>query len=472
MYLNYINGELLEGEGKEIDVYNPETGRIITKIKSTSVSQAITALEAAKKAFVMWSGYSLGERWSYISRFLELLRAEKENIVKILIEETGKPLSNADYDFEMLPSCLSFFMEEAKRMKGEIIPDETNSHLNMIVKQPLGVVVGFLAWNFPLLNLGYKLGPVLASGCTCVIKPSSNTPLASLYVGSLARKAGIPGGVINIIAANDNGVKAALCESTIPKMLTLIGSSSTGREIIKSSATSIKHFSLELGGNAPAIVMPSADIEKAAAHVCDNKFGNCGQVCVAANRIFVHKSVKDRFIGHVLANVKKVRLGSGNTDPKADMGPMISKKACDAMAELVKDAVNKGAKVLCGGKKAERDGFFFEPTVLDNVHNGMRVYDEEIFGPIMPIIEFGDGDDIAVLGNDTEYGLASYLFTKDLQEAIGISRRLDFGSICVNEPFYAFNLPHGGLKESGMGKDCSHYSMEEYYAVKRISIKN
>ncbi len=469
---HYIGGELVCGNGETMEVFDPATGFVAERFPAADATQAQEALDAAAAAFPAWSKMSLRQRGEVILRFASALEAERDKIIGLLIRETGKPLAGAVYDFEMLPNCLRFFYEEALRLEGDIILDPDNSHLNLIIRKPIGVVVGYLAWNFPLLNLGYKLGPVLASGCTCVLKPSSLTSLASLYVGEVAKASGVPSGVINIISGPGETLAKAMNSSKIPKMLTLIGSSQTGRKIITQSATSIKHFSLELGGNAPAVVCKSADVESAANHICDIKFGNAGQVCVAANRVFVHKAVKDTFLRNALAFISRITLGSGDMPADILMGPMISQKAQTEMASLVKDAVEKGARVLCGGKPAEGRGFFFLPTILDGVTPDMRVYKEEIFGPVMPVLAFDDGDDIAAMANDTEYGLAAYLFTNDLNEALSISRAIDAGSVSVNAPFYACNLPHGGLKESGIGKDCSKFSLEEYYGIQRISIQN
>lgn len=471
MIKQYINGNLVVGQGRKMDIYNPANGKIIESFSSANAAQAAQALEAAQNAFGAWSSLSLKDRESYIRRFSTLLRKEKETIIDLLISETGKPIDVATYDFNMLPDCLEYFIEEAKRMEGDIINDYDNSHLNLIIRKPLGVVLGYLAWNFPLLNLGYKLGPVLASGCTCVLKPSSQTPLASLYIGKIALEAGIPAGVINIISGNSEDLGDVLNTSTIPKMITLIGSSKTGRKLIEQSTSSIKHFSLELGGNAPAIICRSADIRTAAMNICDGKINNAGQVCVAPNRIFVHKDVKEKFLSHVLSYMKTVTLGSGRNSTGRSLGPMISSKAQKHMEELVADALSKGANLLYGGKPKEGEGYFFEPTVLDNVSRDMRVYKEEIFGPIIPILTFDDKDNVADLANDTEYGLAAYLYTSDLREALSLSRAIDAGSVNVNEPFYAYNLPHGGFKESGVGKDCSRYSLNEYYELQRISLK-
>jgi succinate-semialdehyde dehydrogenase / glutarate-semialdehyde dehydrogenase len=471
MFKHYIGGKTIEGKGMPVRVINPATEDISGEFLASDASLAKEALLSAQKAFPVWSGMTLNERSAWICKLKNAILEKKEEILNILMSETGKPLGNADYDFGMLIQCLEYYPEEAKRLTGKIIEDYSNSFRNLIIHQPLGVVVGYLAWNFPLLNVGYKLGPALASGCTCILKPSTKTPLATMKIGEVAEKIGFPSGVFNIIAGSHGEISKVLSKSDIPKMITLIGSSRAGREIVTESSNSIKRYSLELGGNAPAIVMPDADIDRAAYYICDIKYGNAGQICVNVNRVFVHESVHKEFIDNVKKYSEAVKLGWGREDG-AMMGPMISKADQERMGALVQDAVSKGAKVICGGTAADKPkGNYFMPTVLDGVTPQMRVYKEEIFGPIMPVLTYKDGDDIIGMANDTEYGLASYLFTKDYKNVFEIGEGLDFGTVCVNEPFFAINLPHGGLKESGVGKDCSSYSLEEYYFIKRISIK-
>ena len=471
MFKQLIAGELVEGDGKPLEVINPTTGKVLEVIPTATEEQTQKALESAQKAFESWSKKSIAEREVYIQKLVNVLDEEKEKIVSCLISETGKAADVASYDFDMLPDCLKYYNEEVKRLNGEIVPDYDNQHINMLIRKPLGVVVCHLAWNFPLLNVGYKLGPILASGCTCVIKPSSDTPLATMLVGEAVKKAGIPDGVVNIVEGSGAVVSKVMNESTIPSMVTMIGSTGTGKKLVEQSSTSIKNYSLELGGNAPVIVMKDADAFNAGVCTADGKFGNTGQVCVAPNRIFVHESVLDEFMAGVNSFMDEIKLGSGNDEGKHLVGPLVNEKALHNMESLVEDAVSKGAKIYRGGKRAEREGFFYEPTVLVNVDKTMRVYQEEIFGPIMPIYSFNDEADIVAMANDTEYGLAAYVYTKDLSMAMKLSQEIDAGSVCVNEPFYAYQLPHGGCKQSGIGKDCSRIGLEEYYTVQRISIK-
>ncbi len=469
MYLHSINGNLIQGNGAIQSVYNPADGEVLATYNSVDELQCTEALQSAETAFKTWKKTSIAEREMSILAFRNELIEQKDELVKLLMLETGKPLGNATYDYDMLIDCLFYFNEENKRLCGKVIPNANGSHLNIIEHIPLGVVVGYLAWNFPILNLGYKLGPILASGCTCVLKPSSLTPLTSMKIGEIAQKH-FPAGVVNIISGPASLISKTLNSSPIPKMMTMIGSSNAGKDVIKNSCDYLRHYSLELGGNAPAVVMKDADIEKASFFVCDLKYGNAGQICVTPNRVFVHVDVLDDFVAKVKDFAEKIILEVGDDSNRVLMGPISSFSAMQDMVTFVEDAVEKGATLVTGGKSTGK-GYFFEPTVLLNVTASMKVYTEEVFGPIMSIIPFDDNDDIVALANDTEYGLAAYVFTNDLNSALYLSENIDAGSVSVNEPLYAFNLPHGGLKESGIGKDCSSYSLEEYYYVKRRSIK-
>jgi len=458
MYPMLINGQTVVSK-KSIDVIEPSTGKVLGQVPEPDGEVMQQALKAAEQGFKVWSATTPAERKKIILRYADLLDENSERIVALLRAETGKPQDNAEYDFGMLTTCLRFFVEEFERLDQPVLHDPDGRFLHYMLRQPLGVAVGFLAWNFPLLNVGYKLGPVLASGCSAIIKPSTYTPLASLETAYLAKEAGIPDGVVNMITSSDHSVTEALVKSDIPSMVTMIGSTRGGLEIMNSACTSIKHFSVELGGNAPVVVYPDADVVDAANKTVDLKFANCGQVCVSPNRCFVHASVYDEFVAAAKARAAETT-----------MGPLISDKARQYVLGLVESAVADGAEVVCGGKAVDGPGFFMEPTVLSNVVTKMKVAYEEIFGPVLPIIKYTDADDEIALANDTEYGLAAYVFTSGLKNGLRAARDIKAGSVCVNEPHYSVQLPHGGLKQSGVGKDCSRYSLEEYLTLKRVSV--
>lgn len=465
-----INGRRCAGK-TQFAVTNPATGAVAAQVPEALPQDAHAALEAAHRAFATWSQTPLARRRALMLRYADLLELNRDRIVDLLIQETGKPIDNAEYDFGMLINCLRFFPEEAARIRQEVIPDPEGRFLHYILRQPLGVVVGYLAWNFPLLNFGYKLGPVLASGCTTVIKPSSLTPLATLAAAELSIRAGFPPGVINVLTSTRRAVTNPLLRSPLTAMVTMIGSTEAGVQVMGESCSSVKHFSVELGGNAPVVVYDDADVAAAAQKTVDLKFANTGQVCVSPNRCFVHARVYEQFLEAAAARAAGIRLAAGRGEGRM-MGPMLTDEARQRVLKLVKRAVAGGAQVVCGGKIPARPakGFWLEPTILREVRPDMDTAGGEIFGPVLPVLRFDDDDDVLALANDTPHGLAAYVFTRDLSRGLRAAAGLQAGSVCVNEPHYAIHLPHGGLKQSGVGKDCSHYSLEEYFTTKRVSI--
>lgn len=453
-----INGEKVT-TAHTFTVENPTNGDIIATVNELDRDLAFQALEHSKKAQKEWAATSPKERKRTILKVVDLLEQHRDRIIALLIEETGKPLDNAEYDFGMLTTSLKFFVEEAERLDQPVLHDPDGRFLHYLQRQPLGVVVGLLAWNFPLLNLGYKLGPVLASGCGAVIKPSPYTPLATLEACYLLKEAGIPDGLINVVTARDNDHAAPLLESSIPAMVTMIGSTKGGREVMKSSCSSIKHFSVELGGNAPVLVYPDADIQLAAQKIVELKFANSGQVCVSPNRCYVHESVMSEFLDATHRAMEKV-----------SMGPLIHVGERDRVTALIQEAICHGAKLERGGKVVDGPGYFMEPTLLTQIQHDNPIRTREIFGPILPVYSFSDSDDEIALANDVDDGLAAYVFTTNIQKALKAANEIQAGSVCINEPHYSIQLPHGGLKQSGIGKDCSSYSLEEYLTLKRVSI--
>lgn len=465
-----INGQKVRTE-KSFAVINPATEEVIAEAPEVDAASVEQALTSARNAFVTWSRMPLSQRQPLILKYAELLEQSRDEIIDLLIAETGKPIDNAEYDFGMLTKCLRFFCEEAARLDQPVIPDPDGRFLHYIQRQPLGVVVGYLAWNFPLLNLGYKLGPVLAAGCTAIIKPSRLTPLATLRCAELLVEAGIPDGVVNVISGTDYDITNPLLESRIPAMFTMIGSTGAGVGAMRSACTNVKHFSVELGGNAPVVVYDDADIPAAATSVVDLKFANSGQVCVSPNRCFVHESVYQEFIEAAKQHVSGITLGAGRGEGRR-MGPLLTAKDRDRVLGLIKEAEQDGATIVCGGKIPEQPakGYYLEPTILRDVKRSMKLSCDEIFGPVLPVIRFGDGDDEIAMANDTEYGLAAYVYTTNLSRGLRAASEIDSGSVCVNEVHYAVQLPHGGVKQSGVGKDCSRYSLQEYLTLKRVSV--
>lgn len=466
-----VNGKHITSE-RTFSVLNPATEEVIATVASADEAAMQAALHAAQDAFGPWSHMPPGERKAAALCYAGVLERERDRLTEMLVSETGKPYETAAYELTCLVASVRYFLEEADRLRQDVIVDPTRRFLHYTLRQPLGVVVGFLAWNYPLLNLGYKLGPVLASGCTAVIKPSQHTPLATLAAVDLLDEAGIPPGVVNAVTCNDRAVSNLLLQSPIPALVTMIGSTESGIELVNCASTTIKHFSLELGGNAPAIVYPDADLGEAAMRIVTLKFSNAGQICVAPNRCLVHDSIYEEFLELAVERAGAIRLGSGRMEGPL-MGPLMTQSARQHALELVADAVAAGAKVVCGGgiPKEPAQGFFMEPTILRDVKPDMRVSREEIFGPVLPVIRYSDADDVLAMANDTPYGLAAYVFTTDLSTALRAAEELQAGSVCVNEHHFGVHLPHCGHKQSGVGMDRSPYSLEEYLTLKRVSIR-
>ncbi|MCK5802649.1 MAG: aldehyde dehydrogenase family protein [Lentisphaeria bacterium] len=471
-FRNYVDGALVDGDCT-MTVENPATGQHCGEVGAYTPEIIDSALLAARNAFPKWAATPLQKRVEWMKRLADALDLRREEIIGILVEETGKPLDNAEYDFGMLTECLRFFAEEMKRLRGEIIPDRTGEYTHQLIHHPVGVVVGFLAWNFPLLNVGYKIGPVLAAGCTCIIKPSRTTPLATALVGEVMHDIGFPAGVVNIVLGEDRRVAEALVRSDIPAVVTMIGSTEAGCKLVAASATSIKHFSLELGGNAPVIVYPDFDPVLAAERTVGLKLANSGQVCVSPNRCFVHRDVLEVFLAKGKELMSAYHFGAGK-GPEPLMGPVMVESHLRELLKSVQRAQEQGATLLHGGGRVSADicpvGHYMEPTLM-LCDRGIELCRNEIFGPILPVIPFDDGDDVIGWANDCRHGLASYVFTDSLERANACAERLEYGSICINDPYYSVELPHGGLKQSGIGKDCSHLSLEEYLDVKRVTTR-
>lgn len=469
-FYQYINGELVPGEGISRDVYDPGTGEVIVSLAGASKRQTEAALDAAQAAFPTWSHMSLAQRGQWIEKLKAALLAHRDEIVDLLAREAGKPGFAAGRGFNVLCDALSFYYEEARRVYGRVTPDYNSDYntWHLTQYQPVGVVVGHLAWNMPMLNLGAKLGPALASGCTCVLKPASYTPLSALKVGEVAKEIGFPAGVINIVSGTVEDVAVTLNQSPIPKLITLIGSTETGLECVRASATTVKGHSLELGGNAPAIVTEGADVEAAANFVANLKMNNCGQLCTSVNRALVHASVAEEFCAIVQKKFEACRLGCHDED--CDMGPLITAAERDRVKALLDGAVEEGASLVCGGGIPDRKGYYLTPALLTNCRNDMKICRREIFGPVLPVIVYKTLDEAIAIANDTDYGLSAYAYTRDLKDAFRLYKELEAGEVFINVWGGGSPLPypHAGWKRSGIGADFSTESLMEYFRVKRV----
>lgn len=474
MFQQYINGKLVDGKGKTAKVYDPSTGEVIDTVGCANAEQAKEALNAAASAFQTWSKTPVNERYNWLMKLKAACTAERDKLIDLVSFESGRPYPAACGDVDWLLTSLSYYAEEAKRIDGEVLPTQYvggKENYHIVTRKPIGVTVGHIAWNYPLGNASIKLAPAVASGCTCIIKPSSETPLATLYLGVIAEKIGFPAGVINIISGPADEVAKTLNESDIPRMITLIGSYETGLAVMKQGATSVKKYSLELGGNAPVIVMPDADLDETAANIVAKKVGFAGQTCVNYNRIYVHESVYQALCEKVAEELSRVKLGRYK-DEGYVMGPLINTKARDRMLELIDDAVKKGAWLVMGGKipAAFSCGSYMTPALLIDVTDDMRVSTEEIFGPIIPMQSFSDFDDVLKRANHTIFGLSAYFFGHDSRQIAKAFETLDAGEIFINGGIGSEFTPHPGLKQSGIGCDKSKWSMDEYYDLKLLSL--
>lgn len=469
----YIGGSLRDAaSNRKQAVICPGTEETIAEIAWATNEDTQKALESAAEGFIYWKGLSLKDRTAWMDRLRDAIAAEENLLRECVMYEMGKSWEATEEDFQTVMNALQWYPEEMKRMRDEMIPDEENTHLHRMTSQPAGVAVAILAWNFPLLNLGFKIGPALAAGCSIIIKPSEYSPVSAYAFGEICASINFPAGVINILCGPIDETGVPLCESKLPRIITMIGSSATGRKLIAQSATSVKRMSMELGGNAPALVFEDADVEKAATDIAALRFGNCGQICVSPNRIFVHKDVYNQFQDLLINKVKKVKVGFGR-EQHPTMGPLISNKARTRITEMISEAVSKGAQVLAGGKVPDslKRGYFFEPTVLNNVSPEMRVYKEEVFGPVASLLAFEDEADVLKKANDTDAGLVAYVYSKNMDRIQRLSEQLEFGEVQINGFKYAIYLPHGGIKESGIGKDCSQYALDDYLIRKRVTVQ-
>lgn len=462
-----------DDELTSIAVLDPSTGEECGSVSACKAKEADAALVAAAAAAPVWGGMPIGKRAECIAAYKSKLIENKDSIVALLVKETGKVTGNADYDFTMLVDCLSFHVEEARRAYGQVIPSPDDSTLSYLRHTPVGVVVAVLTWNFPLLNLGYKLGPILASGCTCVVKPSEMTPLATSMAIGLLADCDFPAGVVNVVNGTGLDLIEPLCASTIPRLLTCIGSTVMGRRMISYSHTSIKRFSLELGGDAPVLIFADCtDLDAVIADVIGLKFANGGQICVSPNRVYVEESIYPAFLEKAKALIAKYDYGSGDDHaPKEEvLQALVSESSLERCVAMVANAKAAGAEVT-GGERVDRKGFFMQPTLVAGATDDMTCQCEEIFGPILPVRSFKSSDEAFTMANKSELGLSSYVYTGSLDTMLRAENELMTGNVCINGAHYSIELPHGGLKQSGYGKDISNVSLRDYMDIRRISVK-
>ncbi len=455
--------------GETIEVSNPATGETVGTVPKMGTKEAEQAVEAAQRALPQWSAMSANERSDLLRKWYDLIIEHKEDLARLLTIEQGKPLKEAEGEILYGAAYIEWFAEEAKRVYGDTIPAPSGDKRIVVIKQPVGVCAAITPWNFPNAMIARKVAPALAAGCTFVSRPASQTPFSALAMASLALEAGIPPGVFNVITGKSSEIGKVLTESPIVRKFSFTGSTEVGRLLMQQSASTIKKISLELGGNASFIVFNEADVDAAVEGAVAAKFRNAGQTCVCANRIYVQSKIYDEFCDKLADAVANLKVGNGLAEDSI-IGPMINQDAVDHSKELLQDAVEKGAQVTTGGSYNE---LFFEPTVVKNATTDMRFSTDEIFGPIAPVFKFETEEEALKLANDTIYGLASYIYTENLNQTIRVSEKLEYGIVGVNTGLISnAAAPFGGVKQSGLGREGSKYGIEDYLEIKYICVGN
>ncbi|SHE56974.1 succinate-semialdehyde dehydrogenase / glutarate-semialdehyde dehydrogenase [Microbulbifer donghaiensis] len=463
----FVGGEWVSGSG-QLEVFNPATGKLLATVETVGSAETEQAIEAADRAMKAWQKTSAKERAVLLRNWYDLIMENQEDLATILTAEQGKSLAESRGEVAYSASYAEWFAEEARRNYGDTLAMPQTDRRGLIVRQPVGVVAAMIPWNFPSL-ITRKICPALAAGCGVVLKPSEETPLSALAMIELGRRAGIPAGLVSVVVAdNPADIGDVLTASETVKKLTFTGSTAVGKMLAAQCAGTVKKLTLELGGNAPFIVFDDADLEAAAQNAALSKFRNAGQVCVCAQRIFVQEGIYDKFVARLKEIVQDYRVGNC-IDESNTHGPQIHERSVLSIEEKVQDAIAKGAKVVLGGKRGEQGPNFYQPTILTNVDDSMRVFKEEIFGPVAAIYKFKTEEEAIQRGNDTEYGLAAYFYTRDLARAWRVSEALDFGMVGVNETVITADIiPFGGMKQSGIGREGSRYGLEEFTEMKFI----
>ncbi len=465
-----INGAWVKGHSR-FDVHDPATGQKLCDVANLGGKEAEEAIQAANAAWPAWRTKTAKERSIILRKWYDLLMANVEDLGRIMTAEQGKPFAEAKGEVAYGASFVEWFAEEAKRVNGETLPQFDNNRRLTVLKQPIGVCAAITPWNFPLAMITRKVAPALAAGCPVVIKPAELTPLTALAAAELAIRAGIPAGVLNILTADsDNSIAIGkvICASDVVRHLSFTGSTEVGRILMAQSAPSVKKLSLELGGNAPFIVFGDADIDSAVEGAMASKYRNAGQTCVCANRLYVQDGVYDEFVQKFAAKVKSLKVGNG-FDEGVVQGPLIEEAALQKVERHVQDAVAKGGKVLAGGKRL--NGQFFEPTVVSEARADMLCAKEETFGPFAPVFRFKTEQEAIDAANNTEFGLASYFYSRDIGRIYRVAEGLEYGMVGINVGIIATeHVPFGGVKQSGLGREGSHHGMEEYLEMKYLCL--
>nr|WP_174505951.1 NAD-dependent succinate-semialdehyde dehydrogenase [Acinetobacter sp. Marseille-Q1620] len=465
----FINGQWLSADdGQTFQVTNPATDEVIAQVPSVTTKQVENAVEAAEQALQSWKLTTAKERSALLKKWYQLIVENQEDLAVILSTEQGKSMTESRGEILYGASFIEWFAEEAKRTYGDVIPHDKQGRRLVVIRQPVGVVAAITPWNFPNAMITRKVGPALAAGCTVIIKPASETPLSALALVALAEKAGIPKGVVNVVTGSAKDIGAVLTGHPLVRKVSFTGSTQIGKLLMQQCSSTMKKISMELGGNAPFIVFEDANLDRAVEGAIASKFRNSGQTCVCTNRILVHQNVYEEFVSKLAEAVSKLKVAPA-FEQGAEQGPLINEKAVEKIQEHIQDAVSKGAKIVLGGKRHALGHTFFEPTVLADVTADMIVAKDETFGPLAPVFKFSSEEEAIRLANDTEFGLASYIYTESLSRAWRVGEALEYGMVGINEGLISTEVaPFGGIKESGCGREGSKYGIEDYQELKYL----
>jgi len=466
---NYIDGQWIDANNEAIlNVSNPSNNKHIGSVPKSGTEETRRAIEAAERAWPAWRALPARERSAIVHRWYELMLENQDDLARIMTLEQGKPLPEAKGEIGYAASFLQWFAEEGKRTYGEVIPSQMTDRRLVVIKQPVGVCAAITPWNFPSAMITRKAGPALAAGCPMVVKPASQTPYSALALAVLAQRAGVPAGIFSVVTGASSEIGAELTANSSVRKLTFTGSTAVGKLLMRQCAGTLKRMSLELGGNAPFIVFDDADLDAAVIGAMQSKYRNAGQTCVCANRLLVQDGVYDAFTKKLTTAVKALNVADG-FEPGAEQGPLIDDAAIAKVEEHIADARAKGAKVVTGGHRHAKGGRFFEPTVLTDVTTDMLVAREETFGPVAPLFRFDTEEEAINMANATEFGLASYFYTRDLGRTWRVSEGLEYGMVGINSGIISNEIaPFGGVKESGMGREGSSHGINEYMEIKYL----
>jgi succinate-semialdehyde dehydrogenase/glutarate-semialdehyde dehydrogenase len=467
---SYVNGQWLPKSENNAKVTNPATGEVITLLNLACKQDAQAAIIAANSAFQQWKDTSIKTRFELLKKWFDLIVANKQDLATLMTLEQGKPLAESLGEINYGASYVEWFAEEAKRIYGDVINLPGQDRQGLVIRQPIGVVAAITPWNFPNAMITRKAAPALAAGCTIIIKPASETPLSALALAELADRAGIPAGIINIIVGQSRELGKVLTDSSVVRKLTFTGSTPVGKILIKQCADTVKRTSMELGGNAPLIIFDDADLDKAVDATIASKYRNSGQTCICANRIMVQEGIYQKFVDKLTHKVKQFQLGNG-VDNNTTHGPLVSEKAANDVNTLVQQAIKQGAEVKTGGKISSLGPCYFEPTILTGLNANMDIFREEIFGPVATIFKFSNEQEATDMANDTEFGLASYVFTNNIALAWRMAKNIEYGMVGINEIAIGSEMiPFGGVKESGNGREGSKHGLDDYTEMKYICL--